>query len=86
MYVKYLYYTFRFYSDIPNKENITLHFWVNDISGYYISRRFNISSDKVYKIPFVAYNYHIFMDIAITYPDIPLSGSVYICEIEVKGK
>lgn len=77
---------FSFNSDIPNDENITLDIYVYAYGSGYNSRgTFNLSSDKVYKIPFEMNTYIIYTGIEITYPDIPLSGSVYICEMEVKG-
>ena len=82
----YLFLTFSFYSDIPNDENITLDIFIYDYGiGYTSTGAFNLSSDEVYKTPFAIETYDFYMSISITYPDLPLSGSVYICEIEVKG-
>lgn len=77
-----------FYLDIQNDENITLQFLAKEFVFRYFNWKgtFNLSSDDVYRIPFVKNTDAINMDIIITYPNSPLSGNVYICEVEVIGK
>ncbi|XP_078330035.1 uncharacterized protein LOC111116243 [Crassostrea virginica] len=77
---------FMLFENIPNDENITLDIYVYAYGSGYNSRgTFNLSSDELYKIPFEMNTYIIYTGIENTYPDIPLSGSVYMCEMEVKG-